>query len=253
MISSTTERDAAHAPLSRIIAHRGASGDAPENTLAALSMAADHGADCVEIDVSISRDNVAFVHHDDTLQRCTSGHGLLSECTASQLDQLDASKGHPDFQNEPLPRLTAVVELLVAKGLGLNLEIKPLRGLEKQTVHAIANAINQWPTHLPLVFSSFSREALDWARKELPDIPRALLLGRITDDWESLMDTYQCQNLHCSAKSFEEEQAKQVLQKGFGLYCYTVNDSDLASQLFSSGVHGVFTDFPKRLLQSLEA
>ena len=89
------------AKLATVIAHRGASGDAPENTIAALALAADHGATCVEIDVSISSDKIPFVHHDDTLDRCTNGSGLLSLHSADALDKLDASKGMDGFANEP--------------------------------------------------------------------------------------------------------------------------------------------------------
>lgn len=249
-----TKSGFSHSPLFRIIAHRGASGHAPENTLAALSLAADHSAQSVEIDVSISLDGVAYVHHDDKLNRCTNGQGLLCKHTSDQLDKLDASTGHPDYQGEPLPRLTAVLELLISRGLGLNLEIKPYAGLEEPTVDAIKQCINAlWPTDLPLVLSSFNQVALEQALDKMPDVPRALLLGNVTDDWASLMDRYQCQNLHCAANSLDNAQAANVTAQGFGLYCYTVNDVDLASRLFSMGVHGVFTDFPKRFLQQFDA
>jgi glycerophosphoryl diester phosphodiesterase len=239
--------------LARVIAHRGASGDAPENTLGALALAADHGASCVEIDVSISADHVPFVHHDDTLERCTSGSGLLCEHTATELDQLDASCGWPDFQGEPLPRLSAVIDLLNARGLGLNLEIKPRKGLETETVDAICAAVERhWPAHLPLVFSSFSRLSLAAAKRRLADVPRALLVGGIPVNWQELMATYGCRNIHCDGAVLTPGQTRRLRQAGVGIYCYTINDVERARALLDAGVHGIFTDYPQRLASYLE-
>lgn len=248
--------------LARIIAHRGASGDAPENTLAALALAADHGASCVEIDVSISADGVPFVHHDDKLDRCTTGQGLLCEHTAAELDLLDASKGMADFSGEVLPRLSAVFDLLEARGLGLNLEIKPRQGLERETVEAICTLVEKrWPAHLPLVFSSFSRECLALSRERLPDVARGLLVGGIPEDWEALTEQYGCRNIHCSGSSLTADEIRMLRQADLGIYCYTVNDPELAARLLGTehsndakgnGVHGIFTDYPKLLAAHLE-
>lgn len=255
--------------LAPIIAHRGASGDAPENTLAALSLAADHGASCAEIDVSISSDGIPYVHHDDKLDRCTTGQGLLCEHSAAELDLLDASKGMPDFAGEPLPRLSAVFDLLIARGLGLNLEIKPRKGLEEDTVEAICTLIeDRWPAHLPLVFSSFNWSSLGMAMTRLPRVPRALLVGPIPDNWQALVTEYGCRNIHCDGASLKPEQTRKLRQAGLGIYCYTVNDTTLAERLFDlegdkranaprigdsdTGVHGIFTDYPKRLSAHFE-
>ncbi|MFK8083274.1 MAG: glycerophosphodiester phosphodiesterase family protein [Granulosicoccus sp.] len=237
-----------HAPLAQIIAHRGASADAPENTLSSLQLAADQGASCVEIDVSISADGIAFVHHDAQLQRCTTGSGLLCEHTAAQLDQLSAGKNMAGFENEPLPRLSAVLDLLIRNQLGLNLEVKPQKGLEPQTINAISAELEaRWPSHLPLVLSSFSLESIQIAREVMPHVARAPLVGAVPDDWESLMQRYDAQNLHCSEDSLTSEKASEVTQAGFGLYCYTVNDAAKARILISWGVHGIFTDHPGEL------
>jgi glycerophosphoryl diester phosphodiesterase len=234
--------------LAPIIAHRGASGDAPENTLAAIKLAYEHNAMCVEIDVSISSDGVPYVHHDDKLQRCTSGQGLLCEHTAEQLDQIDASKLMPQFSPEPLPRLSAVITLLDELGMGLNLEIKPRAGLETPTVEAICSELEKsWPERLPLVFSSFNQQSLHLARQCAPDIARALLVGGLPDNWEQLMEASACSNIHVSASAVSAQDATAVKQADFGLYAYTVNDREKASTLLQWGIDGVFTDYPKAL------
>lgn len=236
--------------LATHIAHRGASGNAPENTLVAMKLAAEQGASCVEIDVSISRDGVPFVHHDDNLDRCTNGTGLLCEHDAAQLDQLDASKLMPQFSPEPLPRLSALISLLDSLNLGLNLEIKPRGGLEVQTVDAICDVLEQhWPERLPLVFSSFSQKSLQLAQKRAPSIARALLIGGLPKDWKALMIQFDCCNLHAHEARLDEKTVDTIKSIDVGLYAYTVNDPERATTLLNWGVDGVFTDHPQQLLK----
>jgi len=239
----------AEGTLAAVVAHRGASGTAPENTLAALALAAEHGASHVEIDVSISADGVPFVHHDDTLDRCTNGSGNLRDHTATELDALSAHNGMDAYRGEPLPRLEAVIELLAARNIGLNLEIKPKAGLAIPTTEAICECIEKcWPESLGLVFSSFDHSCLALSRERLPTVARGLLVGAVPDTWQQLIDQYECQNIHCSAKSLTEQQTSALKQAGIGIYCYTVNDVQQAQSLWAMGADGVFTDYPEQLL-----
>jgi len=238
--------------LAPIVAHRGASGDAPENTLAAISLAAEQGARCVELDAAISSDGIAFVHHDDTLERCTNGAGYLCAATASELDKLHAGIGFKDFENEPLPRLSAAIELLSKLQLGLNLEIKPTPGLEAPTAVAVCELLRDtWPTDLPLVISSFSKDALAVARDSLPGAARAFIVCAVPDDWQHQTQLLQCRNLHVAAPLLTPDMTAELLGAGLGVYCFTVNKLDDAKLLLDTGVHGVFSDFPARLLTGL--
>jgi len=98
--------------MPKIIAHRGASGDAPENTLAAIKMAADHGATWIEIDVNISRDAVPVLFHDDGLSRCSNGKGLVIEHTLTSLQSLDAGAWFSDkFTGERIATLDECLAL----------------------------------------------------------------------------------------------------------------------------------------------
>jgi len=238
--------------LAPVIAHRGASGVAPENTLAAISVAADAGAKCVELDASISSDNIAFIHHDDKLERCTSGAGYLCAHSAAELDTVTASSGKTGYETEPLPRLSAAVSLLASLQMGLNLEIKPTPGLEEPTAIAVCEVIREsWPSDLPLVLSSFSREALAVARDTLPGAARALIVCAVPSDWQHQTQLLQCRNLHVAAPLLDQQQAKEITGAGLGLYCFTVNQVDDAARLLAMGVNGVFTDYPSELLNAL--
>jgi len=239
--------------LANVIAHRGASGNAPENTQAAIALAHEGGAKCVEIDVSISSDNVPFVHHDDYLDRCTNGKGYLCAHSAQQLDLITADAGMKDYAGEPLPRLDAVISQLSQLQMGLNLEIKPTPGLEEPTALAVCDAIRDtWPSDLPLVLSSFSRESLAIARDALPGAARALIVCAIPADWHHQTQLLQCSNLHVAAPLLTDEQATDIKASGLGLYCFTVNDVDDAQRLFAMGVDGVFSDYPAKLLTAIQ-
>lgn len=237
--------------LNHVVAHRGASADAPENTLAALSLAIEQGAKAVEVDAMISKDGVAYLHHDDGLNRCTNGHGYLCQHTAKTLDTLDAAGKHTSFSPEPLPRLDAAVELLISNEMGLNLEIKPTPGLEKETAEAVVKSLKDiWPNTLPLVLSSFSKDALVTAMQLWPEAPRALITCTVPSDWPDELSRLKCTNFHMAAPLLNAEDARAIKDAGYGLYCYTVNDVELAKSLLAMGVDGVFTDKPKMLINA---
>jgi len=237
--------------ISRVIAHRGASADAPENTLAALTLAVEQGAKSVEVDAMISSDGVAYLHHDDGLHRCTDGTGYLCSHPSAVLDTLDASGAHASFKPEPLPRLDAAIALLIDNEIGLNLEIKPTPGLEKETAEAVIKSLkNTWPHALPLVLSSFSKDALETALDLWPEAPRALITCTVPKDWQAQLAALECTNLHMAAPLLTKEDASRIKEAGYGLFCYTVNDVDQAKSLLAMGVDGVFTDKPKMLLNA---
>lgn len=200
----------------------------------------------------ISRDGVPFLHHDDKLERCTDGSGYLCAADAATLDSLNASAGNSKFSKEALPRLASAAELLVHHRIGLNLEIKPTPGLETDTAAAVVECLRPlWPTELPLVLSSFSKDALTEAKTLWPDAPRALITCEVPGNWQEALGELDCRNFHMAAPLLNTNTAKLIKAAGYGLYCYTVNDVTEAKSLFDMGVDGVFTDKPKLLLNHI--
>ncbi len=238
--------------LAAVVAHRGASADAPENTIAAIRLAAEQGAKAVEIDVSISVDGVAYVHHDDTLDRCTSGSGYLCAHSADQLDAVQAGVLFNGYQQEPLPRLSSVLDCVQELGMALNLEIKPTPGLEEPTAEIVCQTIaTHWRGNNTLLYSSFSREALAVAMQQQPEIPRALIVCAIPSNWLEQLQTFECSNLHFAAPLANKAIVQSIASEGYGLYCFTVNDIDDAKTLLDYGVDGVFSDCPGKLIANL--
>ena len=100
-----------------ICGHRGASGYAPENTLEAFALAAEQGADSVELDVHLTRDGELLVAHDESIERVSDGTGLIADLTLAQLKKFNFNKLHPEYENAKAPTLGEVYELLKPLGL----------------------------------------------------------------------------------------------------------------------------------------
>ena len=115
-----------------VLAHRGYSAKAPENTMAAFELALAVGADGIELDVHMTRDGEIVVIHDDTLDRTTNGKGPVSDQTMAELRELDAGSWFsPEFAGERIPTLKLVLELIKDKDVLLNIEIKTGLGFQQ--------------------------------------------------------------------------------------------------------------------------
>ena len=129
-------------PYPRLIAHRGAGLQAPENTLTAMRVGHAHGYRMVEIDVKLAADNVSFLLHDATLERTTTGRGRADALPWRELSRLDAGGWHSaKFAGEPLPTLAAIARWSRAHGVLCNIEIKPTPGRESETGGANINMV----------------------------------------------------------------------------------------------------------------
>jgi len=235
----------------RVIAHRGASASAPENTLAAFRRAHEQGARWVEFDVKLTADNRPVVFHDETLDRTTDGRGPMAETPLAGLGELDAGKWFdPEFSGELVPTLEEVLDLLADLGMGANMEVKPCPGRDEETAALSLDVARQvWPGDAPpLLISSFSRVALDVARRTAPQWPRGLLLDTITEDWKQAAETVEAWSIHCAADPLTPSRVAEVLDAGYRVMVYTVNDPGRALNLWDWGVHAIFTDQPEVLL-----
>jgi len=230
----------------RYIAHRCGGALTPENTLAGLRLAARLGYRAVEFDVMLSGDGVAVLIHDETLARTTDGSGRVADLPAAELAKADAGvKHHRAFAGEFLPTLAQTLDVCRSLGLAANIEIKPAAGHETATGKVVARQVlahaRAWP-EAQLLFSSFSELALAAALQEAAELPRALLVEAVPDDWRSRLLELRCTALHCAARRLQAGQAGEIVAAGFPLGCYTVNRPEDAAPLFAAGVTAVFTD-----------
>ena len=160
--------------LPKVIGHRGAAAYAPENTLASFREARRRGATWVEADIMLTADGVPIVMHDESLKR-TMG-----------IDRLVAETRRADLPAD-VPTFEEAIACWGELGLGCNVEIKPTEGREAETARAVVETLRRcWPAHLPPpLLSSFKDAALAAAHQAAPEFARALLIGRLADDWRA--------------------------------------------------------------------
>ena len=239
-----------------IIGHRGAKANAPENTLAGFRAAHAEGAAWVEFDVKLTRDGVAVVIHDETLQRTTTGRGRVRELTLATIRAADA--GCPAifgdrFRGERVPTLAETLDLLLGLGMGFNLEIKPCPGLERETAEASIRVVRErWPAHAPApVLSSFSLAALEAARDFAPELPRGLLAAPLPADWRETARRLDCATIHPGKRGLDAATVAAVRRAGFPVLAWTVNRPARARELRLWGVDSIITDRPAAIAAAL--
>jgi glycerophosphoryl diester phosphodiesterase len=227
------------------IAHRGAGKLAPENTLAAFRLGAQHGYRAFECDVKLSADGVPFLLHDASLERTTSGTGSAAELAWSELSRLDAGGWHSrGFAGEPLPSLVGIAAYCLRNGFALNIEIKPTPGDEAETGRVVATvAAHLWAGQalMPLL-SSFHPEALLAARDAAPQLPRALLLDTPREGWFEQARALGCVAAVTNHQIMEAALITQLHDAGMRALVYTVNDAPEARRLVALGIDGLITD-----------
>lgn len=234
----------------RVIAHRGASGTRPENTLAAFRRAVELGADMIELDVQRTRDGAAVVIHDWTLDRTTTGAGSVGDRSLAEIRTLDAGSWFdPAFAGERVPTLA---EVLAAVPIPINVELKPRGddGLEAAALAAVeaAGALER------VVFSCFEPAVLERMR----GLSNAATLGLLWEDSpvpEALVWTRRvgARALHLRKDAVAPAALEQAAAVGLRIRVWTVNDPVEFEALAALGVEAVFTDFPERFLHNRPA
>lgn len=239
----------------RVIAHRGFSGKAPENTLAAIDAALEVGADMVEIDVSRTRDGHVVVLHDATLDRTTDGKGRLTETSFAEVRLLDAGSWFAErFAGEKIPTLAEVLDR-VRRRIPLNVEIKSeavTEEVEGGFVDRVVRLVRERGMQGEVILSSFSTEALRQARALAPEIARAVLYNRREHAGmtpREILDAVDARSFNLSAKEINAATVEACHAAGRSTAVYTVNDAETLRRMVELGVDAIFTDRPDRLLE----
>jgi glycerophosphoryl diester phosphodiesterase len=244
----------AYSLLPKVIAHRGSSGIAPENTLASLHLAGQQGIKWVEIDVMLSADGTPIIFHDDYLSRTTNGEGLIHKTSIEQLKLLDAGSWKDNgYQQETIPTLIEAIAVISQYGMGLNLELKPCEGLEEETTAASIKVLKQhWPKDLPLLLSSFNYFSLTSARELWPEVQRGYNVSAIPHAWKSRLESLECSGLHIHQSFFDQKQVAEIKAAGYKVLAFTINNESLALELFEQGLDAVFSDYPQQIQQAIK-
>lgn len=234
-----------------VIAHRGLSGHAPENTMIAFTKAAQTGAKWIEFDVMLAACHTPIIFHDESLLRTTGVKGMVVDYTYPVLHSLDAGSWFdPKFAGEKIPTLEHVLEWLQVANMNANIEIKPNPGQEILTVKKALPIVRQFfpESTSRILFSSFAVASLHAVRAALPNANLGYLMHDWNPDWKKICDELGCVAVNVNQEIMTPERAAQIKQTGRQILCYTVNSSKRAKELYDMGVDVVFSDYPDKIL-----
>ncbi|MBB64172.1 MAG: hypothetical protein CMO81_03835 [Waddliaceae bacterium] len=238
-----------------LIAHRGVSAEAPENTLAAFKRAVELDLPFIEMDIHLNKEGIPIVIHDETLSRTTNESKDLSVADASldYLKQLDAGSWfHEKFSGETIPTLEQTLQLLWGK-IGLMLELKSSEGQEAQLAKAVLTVLEKWmkkPSNKAVIIGSFSHKIVSRVRELNPE---QAVIG-ITETDEAVHEYIQMGLKHIA---ISKKQAKDSLfdllkKQNARTWVYTVDEVETAQELLEFGVEGIISNDPQKIKRSLK-
>lgn len=234
----------------KIIAHRGFSSVAPENTMAAFKAAVDLNIDGIETDVQMSKDGHLILCHDETLDRTTNGHGLIKDHTLEQLRALSAGAWFgPQFTQEKIPTLRELLDLVSDKDLLINLEIKSGIVLYPQIEEQIIAMIHEYQIGHKVILSNFNHYSLLTCKAIDSSIRTGVLYEcGLVDPWE-YAEKLGADTLHPFLYNITPHLMAGAQDHHLPVIPFTVDSPAQMKQMIDLSVDGMFTNYPDRLLE----
>ncbi|MFN2744904.1 glycerophosphodiester phosphodiesterase [Bacillus sp. z60-18] len=250
------------------VAHRGASGHAPEHTLLAYELGQKMKGDYIEIDLQMTKDGELVAMHDETLDRTTNGTGYVKDYTLEEIKKLDAGSwfnekypelAKPEYAGLKVPTLEEVIQRF-GKSARYYIETKSPEVYDHME-EKLLDILDQYKLTGPnlrsskVIIQSFSPESLKIIHQANPNIPLVQLLwydkpASITD---AELEAYQSYSVGLGMNYDRIDQAyvQKVRSHGLLIHPYTVNEKEDMKRLLDWGVTGMFTNFPDRLQEVL--
>jgi len=237
-----------------ILAHRGASALAPENTLEAFQLAFEQGADGVELDAKLSADGEVVVIHDATVDRTTDGRGRVASRRLAELRGLDAGRAFsPEYQGARIPTLNEVFEAVGHRGI-INVELTNYYGLPDGLAEKVCALVKRHSLQEHIILSSFLPYNLSIAARILPDVPRALLAlpgwkGAWSRSFGFMFGNYQA--LHANYRDADRQQVQRVHRLDRRIHVWAVNAAEDIERMIALEIDGIITANPPMALNAL--
>jgi len=229
------------------IGHRGASTEAPENTIASFRRAVELGADGVELDLHRTRDGRFIVIHDDTLDRTTDGRGPVDALSFDELRRLDAgSWKDPAFAGERVPTLEEVVDALPAR-VAVFAELKAGSARAPGIEDDLARLLAERDLLGRVRVSSFDHRALARLRQLLPAVSTGALFVALPVDPVAIARACGAQAIHPNFRYLTRDVVDEAHRAGLAVHAWTVNEPADIVAVRGLGVDGIMSDHPERL------
>lgn len=233
----------------KIIAHRGASYLAPENTLASAKLAWKNKADALECDIWLTKDNKVIVSHDSNTKRITGQDHKISETNSDILRTLDAgSFKDPKYKGEKLPFLYELIRTVPA-GKEIVIEIK----CGPEVLPFLKETVAKHSKNREFTFICFDLPTITETRKAFPQYPCYWLCGKAVQLEENFTRVTEAglQGLSLNYRLISEDVVKKADEMELDVYSWTINDPVEAKRLITLGVRGITTDRPGWLNEQL--
>lgn len=235
--------------MTKIWAHRGASGYAPENTLEAFELAVEMGADGVEMDVQMTRDGYLVVVHDERIDRVSDGTGFVRDYTLEELKRFKFNKIHPEYENAKIPTLREVYELLKETPLFINVELKNgiyfYDGLEER----VLDLTRRMGMSERVIYSSFNHYSVKKIKELNPESKTGILYSDGIWNPVAYANSIGADALHPAFYNLQYsgfmEEARKNCKK---VHVWTVNDEKRAVECLDMGVNAIISNYPDRMM-----
>lgn len=229
----------------KVWAHRGASGYAPENTLPAFQKAVEMKADGVELDIQLTKDGELVVIHDETVDRVSDGTGFVRDYTLEELRRLDVSRPIPGFRTVRIPTLAEVLEELKPTGLTVNIECKTgiffYPGLEEKML----KMVRDMQMTERIWCSSFNHETVLRVKALCPEMKTGFLVQDVLADAAGYTRQHGVMALHPALYHMQDpELIRKCKENGLAVHIWTVNDQKDMEELCRAGADALITNYP---------
>lgn len=245
----------------KIIAHRGASGLAPENTLGAFKIAVELGADMIELDIRPTKDQKAIVFHDKKLNRTTPINGVVQNHYLNELKRIDAGSwfNKKDHQSETIPTLDETIDFLKGKSEML-VEIKSeRRQIENEFLHKLIKLIEKHDARDEIIIQSFDSKILKRFYTLYPNYRFQKLIVwkvpflKVQFDQrlmlENILKNPHYESINVDHRYVTPNLVRKIHRHNKKIYCWTVNQQLRMFRLMNMGVDGIITNYPNKLKQ----
>ncbi len=234
-----------------IIAHRGASYEAPENTKSSFQQAFDLNVDFIELDVQLTSDGVVVVFHDDTILRTTNStlDNRIIDHTLKEIKQFDAGKWFgSSYAKEEIPTLEEVLDMRRGS-TSIMIELKPESGTERDLAMKVGHILADRNETKGIMIGSFNLDSLMVIKENFPDYP----LISICEEPEEVEQAklFPSEYIAMDGYLVSENVIAEMTKAGKKVWVFTVNSPALARALTQWGANGLITDNPRRIRHSL--
>ena len=238
--------------LDKFIAHRGLSRDYPENSMLAFEKAYEAGFTSFETDVTILKDNTPVLFHDYRFTRLSDVDKIINNMLESDINKIDiGSLKSKEFASCRVPLFKDLLIFAKKNNIKINLELKGERGMNEELWDNIVteayNMVCEYNCEDIVFYSSFEIPMLRKLKSLDSNASFGILLWDDFFNWEVLSEELKPLSINFKESTVTKKLASEVLAKGYKIYTYTVNDEERAKELFSFGVHGIFSDHISKL------